>query len=118
MAHFARLDENDIVVGVHVVSDDVITVDSQEVEQLGIDFLSELHNHPYWAQTSYNGNIRKNYAGVGMKFDRVRNAFIAPKPFESWILNEETCGWEPPTPKPTGMGHYAWSEADLNWQEI
>jgi hypothetical protein len=70
-----------------------------------------------WVKTSYNGNIRKNYAGVGYTYDEARNAFIAPKPFDSWVLDEETCRWQAPTPHPTDGKHYYWSEDDLSWRQ-
>ena len=86
MAHFAKLGIGNIVLTVEVVSNDVALT-----EQAGIDFLNNLYNsRDVWKQTSYNGNIRKTYAGVGYTYDQVRDAFIAPKPFASWILNEET----------------------------
>jgi hypothetical protein len=74
-----------------------------------------------WVKTSYNAatnGFRKNYAGVGYYFDEARDAFIAPKPFDSWVLDEETCRWEAPTPYPTDGLMYSWVEADLNWQAI
>ena len=96
MAHFAKLDENNIVLAVHVVNNDVITVNGVESEQAGIDFLSDLHGHTKWKQTSYNGNFRKNYAGIGYTYDEARDAFIAPKPEchpDLVTLDEETCRW-------------------------
>jgi hypothetical protein len=71
-----------------------------------------------WIQTSYNNNFRKQYAGVGYTYDQARDAFIAPKPFDSWLLNEETCNWEAPTPMPIDGQKYVWVEDDLNWQLI
>lgn len=118
MAHFARLDENNIVTGVHVVNNDVITVDGVESEQAGIDFLTGLHGHSLWKQTSYNGNIRKNYAGLGYVYDAQRDAFIPPKPFGSWVLDETTCGWEAPIPYPSDGKIYAWFEPNQQWIEI
>jgi len=119
MAHFAKLDENNNVLAVHVVNNDVITIDGNESEQAGIDFLTSLHGHTLWKQTSYNGNIRKNYAGIGYTYDAARDAFIAPKPFNSWVLDEATCRWQAPTPYPVVDGKtYYWSEDDLSWREI
>lgn len=122
MAHFAKLNEDNIVTAVHVVNNDVITIDGVESEQAGIDFLIDLHGHASWKQTSYNGNIRKNYAGIGYTYDPNRDAFIEPKPFPSWILNEETCRWEPPIPMPTSDPEnpkvYIWLEANQQWIEI
>jgi hypothetical protein len=112
IAHFAELDENDIVVRVLVVGNDQ--------EHRGQEFLADdLGLGGTWVQTSYNGNMRKNYAGIGMKFDRVRDAFIPQQPYPSWVLNEETCLWDAPTPMPVVEGKmFEWVEADLNWQEI
>jgi len=118
MAHFAKLDENNQVIAVHVVNNEVITVDGVESEQVGIDFLTSLHGHPNWKQTSYNSTIRKNYAGIGFTYDEIRDAFIPPKPFESWILDEETYIWECSIPYPNDDKNYTWSENDLAWVEI
>jgi hypothetical protein len=118
MAHFAKLNENNDVLAVHVVNNDVITINGVESEQTGINFLTGLHGHTLWKQTSYNGNIRKNYAGIGFTYDDTRDAFIAPKPFNSWVLDEATCRWQAPTPMPTTEGKfYYWSEDDLSWRE-
>ena len=112
MAHFAEVDENDIVLRVLVVGNDQ--------EHRGQEFLADdLGLGGTWVQTSYNGNMRKNYAGIGMKFDRVRDAFIPEQPYASWVLNEETCLWDAPTHMPVVEGKmFEWVEADLNWQEI
>ena len=122
MAHFAKLDENNNVLAVHVVNNDVITIDGNESEQAGIDFLTGLHGHTLWKQTSYNGNIRKNYAGIGFTYDAGRDAFIAPQPWASWTLNETTCQWEPPVPYPTvdleDLKRYGWFEPNQEWIEI
>jgi len=118
MAHFAKLDENNKVLAVHVVVNDVITIDGNESEQAGIDFLSGLHGHNLWKQTSYNGNFRKNYAGVDFYYDEALDAFIPPKPFNSWILDEETCRWNAPSPYPTDGKIYSWSEDNLNWELV
>jgi hypothetical protein len=118
MAHFAKLDENNVVLAVHVVNNDVITINNVESEQIGIDFLTDLHGYSLWKQTSYNGTIRKNYAGIGYAYDSTRDAFIAPKLFNSWILDEATCQWQAPTPMPITEGKtYYWSEDDLSWRE-
>lgn len=118
MAHFAKLDDNNVVLAVHVVNNDVITVDGVESEQVGIDFLSDLHGHSSWKQTSYNGTIRKNYAGIGYTYDAARDAFIAPQPYASWTLNENTCQWECPVAHPTDGKMYAWFEPNQQWIEI
>jgi hypothetical protein len=119
MAHFAKLDQNNNVLAVHVVVNDVITINGNESEQRGIDFLTELHGHSLWKQTSYNATIRKNYAGIGFTYDNIRDAFIPPKPFESWVLNENTCQWQAPTSMPMVEGkQYYWSENSLSWIEL
>lgn len=96
MAHFAKLDENNLVLAVHCLVNDVIIIDGKESEQQGIDFLSNLHQHNLWKQTSYNGNFRKNFAGIGYTFDEARDAFIPPKVncHLEEKLNESTCRWE------------------------
>jgi predicted nucleotidyltransferase len=93
MAHFAKLDDSNVVLEVHVVNNDVLTEDE---EASGIAFLTEWSGgYSNWKQTSYNGSIRKNYAGIGFLYDPIRDAFIPPKPTEgNWILNKETCLWE------------------------
>ena len=118
MAHFAKLDENNNVIGVHVVNNDVIMVDGVESEQAGIDFLSSLHGHTNWKQTSYNGTFRKNYAGIGYTYDLQRDAFIPPQPYASWTLNEDTCQWEPPIPIPNDGSYYEWNESTQSWDQL
>ena len=109
MAHFAELDENDVVLRVLVVPDNQ--------EHRGQEFCADdLGLGGTWVQTSYNGNKRKNFAGIGMKFDRARDAFIFPKPFESWTLNEETCLWEAPVAYPTDGIMYVWDEETTDWK--
>jgi hypothetical protein len=115
MAHFAKLDENNNVLAVHVVNNDVITIDGVESEQAGIDFLTDLHGHILWKQTSYNGTFRKNYAGIGYTYDTGRDAFISPKPYSSWTLNETTCQWEAPVAYPTDGESYSWDEETTSW---
>jgi hypothetical protein len=111
MAHFAEIDENGVVLQVLVVSD--------EQEHRGHEFLSvDLGLGGTWVQTSYNASIRKNYAGIGYTFDADRDAFIAPQPFASWILNEDTCQWEAPVPYPTDGVMYAWNEETTDWEAI
>ena len=120
MAHFTKLGEGNIVLSVHVVNNEVITDDNgQEQEQLGVDFLNNLYGtRDVWKQTSYNGNFRKNYAGKGYTYDQERDAFIPPKPFNSWTLNEETCLWEAPTAYPNDGKFYNWNEENQTWDEI
>ncbi len=118
MAHFAKLDDNNVVLAVHVVNNDVITIDGAESEQAGIDFLSDLYGHTKWKQTSYNGTFRKNYAGIGFTYDEAKDAFIPIKPFDSWILNQETCKWEAPIQYPQDDKIYYWDDSNQNWVEL
>jgi hypothetical protein len=115
MAHFAELDENNIVQQVIVVANEELLDNGVESEAKGIAFCQSLFGGN-WVQTSYNKTFRKNYCGSGFSYDLVRDAFIPPKPFNSWLLNEDTCLWEAPTPYPTDGKFYNWVEADLNWQ--
>ena len=97
MAHFAKLDENNVVLAVHVVNNNELIENGVESEAKGIAFLQDLYKHQFWKQTSYNGSIRKNYAGVGYTYDSIRDAFIAPKPdceHDELILNTTTYCWE------------------------
>lgn len=114
MAHFAELDENNNVLRVVVVANDVIIEDGVEKEQLGKDFCQQLFGGN-WIQTSYNGTIRKNYAGTGYTYDMTRDAFIPPKPFNSWLLDDDTCLWHSPIPYPDDGDKYLWDEDTLSW---
>jgi hypothetical protein len=122
MAYFAKLGTGNIVETVISINNAVITdANGVEQEQLGNDFINKLYNtRDVWKQTSYNNNIRKNYASVGYTYDQTRDAFIAPKPFNSWILNEDTCLWEAPVAMPTTTleenQYYFWNESILNWE--
>lgn len=122
MAHFAQIDENGTVLQVIVVPNHkCINDQGQEDEQVGIAFCQSLIPFTNWAQTSYNGNIRKRYAGIGFTLDRSRDAFIPPKPYPSWTLDEGTLDWVSPVPRPDTVteGFYLeWSEEAQNWQEI
>jgi hypothetical protein len=118
MAHFAKIDENNKVLSVHVVNNDVINVDGNESEQAGIDFLSSLHGHTLWKQTSYNGSFRKNYAGIDYTYDEGFDAFIPPKPYDSWVLNETSFQWQSPVEMPNDGNQYSWNEDDVSWQQI
>tara|TARA_Y100000592_G_scaffold5641_1_gene8148 strand:+ start:600 stop:971 length:372 start_codon:yes stop_codon:yes gene_type:complete len=120
MAHFCKLGVGNIVEEVHVVKNEIITDNTgNEQEQLGVDFLNNLFGtRDVWKQTSYNGNFRKNYAGKGYTYDQERDAFIPPKPFNSWTLNEETCLWEAPTAYPDDGKFYNWNEENQTWDEI
>ena len=131
MASFAKI-ENNIVIAVHSVVNEVIK-DSNGIEQesIGIQFLKSLHGQDTnWKQTSYNTHggvhafgetpFRKNYAGIGYQYDQTRDAFIPHKPFDSWVLNEETCLWESPVAIPTTEleenQYYSWNESIINWE--
>ena len=116
MAHFAKIGLNNKVISVHSVHDNELK-DSNGVEQenIGIDFLTNLHGWAIWKQTSYNNNIRKNFAGIGYTYDEDRDAFIPPKHFTSWILNEETCQWEAPVALPDTENSYNWNENTQQW---
>jgi len=120
MAYFAKLGTGNIIEKVISINNSVIT-DSNGVEQekLGSDFINKLYNtRDVWKQTSYNNNIRKNFAGVGFQYDQTRDAFIAPKPFNSWILNEDTCRWEAPVAMPINDNRYTWNESTLTWDIV
>ena len=106
MAHWAELDENNIVLRVTVGDNN----DPDEGYQWLIDNLGGT-----WVKTSYNATIRKNFAGIGFTYDAELDAFIPPQPYASCILDEETCRWEAPTPYPTDGGEYAWDEDEQDW---
>jgi len=126
MAYFAKLGTGNIIETVISINNSVIT-DSNgiEQEQFGVDFINKLYNtRDVWKQTSYNNNIRKNFAGIGYSYDQTRDAFIPPKPFNSWILKEDTCRWEAPIPSPSSYTNeqdkliqFRWNENILNWEE-
>jgi hypothetical protein len=114
MAHFAKLGMGNIVETVIVVSNDIATT-----EQAGVDFINQLYNtRDVWKQTSYNGNIRKNFAGIGYKYDTQRDAFIPPKKYNSWILDENTCRWKAPIDYPNDGKLYKWDEQTISWKEV
>jgi len=116
MAHFAELNDNNIVEQVIVVSNNELLDESGiESEQKGIDFCTNLFGGR-WIQTSYNGNFRKNYAGVKYLYDPIRDAFIKPQPYPSWVLDEESCKWQAPVPYPTDNEIYFWDEESLTWK--
>jgi hypothetical protein len=109
MAHFAQI-KNKLVKQVIVIPNDE--------EHRGQDFLvKDLGLKGTWIQTSYNGNIRKNFAGIDYTYDDVRDAFIAPKPYDSWLLNENSCQWEAPISKPNDEFNYRWNEENLIWEK-
>jgi hypothetical protein len=118
MSHFAEIDENNIVLRVIVVANEEL-LDSQNVEQeaLGAAFCISLFGGGTWKQTSYNNNMRKNYAGIGYTYDQSRDAFIPPKPYPSWNLDEETCHWSAPAEYPADGKVYEWDEDTTTWVE-
>ena len=131
MASFAKIGLNNKVIEVLSVVNEVLH-DSNGIEQevIGIDFLTKLTGYPVWKQTSYNTHggihnnggtpLRKNHAGIGYTYDEDRDAFIPPKPFNSWILNEDTCRWNAPVAMPTTTlednQYYSWNESIVNWE--
>jgi hypothetical protein len=117
MAHFAQLENNIVTQVIVVANQDILDENGQESEQKGIDFCSNLLGGT-WKQTSYNGNIRKNYAGVGYTYDEGRDAFIAPKPYNSWLLDETKAQWKAPVNMPTDDKRYTWNEATTSWVEV
>jgi hypothetical protein len=118
MAHFAQLDENNVVLQVIVVNNsDCLDENSNESEAIGVTFCQSLLGGN-WKQTSYNGNMRKNYAGIGFTYDSTRDAFIPPKPYASWLLNEDTCLWDSPTSMPQDDKRYIWDEPTTSWIEV
>ena len=129
MASFAKIGLNNKVIEVLSVNNEVLK-DSNGIEQenIGVDFLTKLTGYPVWKQTSYNTHagvhdnggtpLRKNHAGIGFKYDQYKDAFIEPKPFNSWILNEDTCRWDAPVVKPDDGQKYKWNETIKNWELI
>lgn len=119
MAHFAKLDENNVVLEVHVVhNNELLDENGIEQEQKGIDFLINWSNgYLAWKQTSYNGSFRKNYAGIGYTYRADIDAFVPPQPFASWLLNANA-QWEAPIAMPVDGKMYQWDEATTNWVEI
>ena len=117
MAHFAQLDENNVVTQVIVVSNaDTADANGVEKESIGVAFCERLFGGT-WKQTSYNGNVRARYAGIGYTYNSGLDAFITPKPFPSWSLNEETTEWEAPVAYPA-EGSYSWDEDGQSWVEM
>jgi hypothetical protein len=116
MAHFAQLDENNVVTQVIVVNNNELLVDGVESEDKGIAFCQSLFGGN-WKQTSYNGTIRKNYAGIGYTYDVANDWFYAPQPYPSWILDADA-KWQPPVPRPIDSKIYFWNEETLSWDEV
>jgi hypothetical protein len=118
MAYFAQLDEHNNVIGVHKVNNEVIQVNGIESEEAGIEFLTNLLDHPFWKQTSYNNSFRKRYAGVGMVYDLDRDVFYPKKSHPSWVFNEEQCLWVAPVEMPLDGKLYIWDETSVSWTEV
>lgn len=115
MAHFAKIDNTGLVTQVIVVhNDQLLDENGVEQEAKGIQFCKSILGGD-WVQTSYHSSFRKNYASKGFVYDKVRDAFIPPKQYESWVLDEDTCRWEPPTQYPDDGGEYFWDESTLSW---
>jgi len=108
MSHWAEIDQDNIVVR-------VLVGDNNEPDE-GEAFMNSLGGT--WVKTSYNGNIRKNYAGIGYTYDDERDAFIPPRPYTSWLLDEHTCQWNPPIPYPDDGNRYQWDESTLTWTQL
>jgi hypothetical protein len=137
MGYFAKLNENNAVIEVHSVSNFVFETDGIDDENKGIEFLTSIFNHSNWKRTSYNtiGGVyydsitrqpsenqskafRKNYAGFNYIYDEQRDAFIPPKPYPSWVLDEFSCLWQPPIPRPQQGFKYKWNEENQQWELI
>ena len=130
MASFAKIENNIVTIVVSVVNEVLKDSNGIEQESIGIQFLKTLYNEPnaIWKQTSYNtiGGVhksggtplRKNHASIGYTYDQTRDAFIPPKPFNSWILNEDTCLWNAPVAMPIDENRYIWNELTLTWDIV
>jgi len=120
MAHFAKLDDQNIVLDVNAVNNETISnLPFPESEPVGVAFLTEWSGgYTNWKQTSYNASFRKNFAGIGYTYDAALDAFVPPKPFPSWLLNTTTCQWQAPIPYPTDGKIYYWNEDTQQWVEI
>lgn len=117
MAHFAKLDDNNVVLAVHVVNNsELLDAEGNESEARGVEFLVSLYGGGNWKQTSYNGNFRKHYASVGFVYHADIDAFVPPKPYASWVLNESEARWEAPVPYPDDGQLYDWDEDTTSWQ--
>ena len=118
MAHFAELDENNIVTRVIVVhNNELVDTSGNESEAKGVEFCSTLFGHTNWVQTSYNNNIRKQFAGTGYTYDSDSDVFVAPQPYPSWSLDDNS-DWQPPTPMPEDDNMYSWNEETQSWDLV
>lgn len=129
MASFAKIGLNNKVIEVQSVNNEVLhDANGVEQENIGIDFLTQLTGWAIWKQTSYNTKsgthknggtpFRKNFAGIGYTYDEDRDAFIPPRPYPSWTLNETTCVWDPPVVKPDDGQQYTWNEENQTWDLV
>ena len=120
MAHFAKLGTGNLIEQVVVVDNaTILDGNGNEQEHLGVTFLNNLYGkRDLWKQTSYNGTIRKNFASVGYVYDEIKDAFIPPKPYPSWTLDETTCLWEAPVAHPTDGQEYNWNEDTTSWTQV
>jgi hypothetical protein len=119
MAHFAQLDENNIVTQVIVVHNNELLDNGVESEDKGITFCQSIFGiDTVWRQTSYNGAFRKNFAGVGFIYDARRDAFLEPKPYTNWVLNNIICKWEAPTPYPDDGRRHIWDDFTNSWLDV
>ncbi len=116
MAHFAQLDGNTVTQVIVVADEDTADTEGNEVEAIGVEFCQNLLGGT-WVQTSYNDNMRKQYAGIGWTYDPDGDVFIVPQPFPSWSLDDNH-DWQPPTPRPDDGNPYAWDEESQTWVEI
>ena len=117
MAHFAELDENNIVTRVIVVHNNELLDGETESEAKGVEFCSKLCGHTNWVQTSYNNNMRKQFAGVGYTYDSDSDVFVAPQPYPSWSLDDNS-DWQAPTPMPEDDNEYSWNEDTQSWDLV
>jgi len=121
MAHFARLDSESKVVGIHAVRNEVILNGDSEDEQIGIQFLQKLHRtNDNFVQCSFNASFRNIFPMIGASFDQEQNIFIDPKPYESWLFDENTKTWVAPVPMPSDseQKQYEWNEDQKSWVEV
>ena len=121
MAHFAQIENNLVIQVIVVDNNDILDNQGNESETIGIQFCTDLLGGT-WVQTSYNNNLRKNYASIGDTYDTTRDAFIAPQPYPSWVLDEDTCRWESPVPYPTfteaDVIDTVWNEPTNEWVNV
>lgn len=117
MAHFAELDENNTVLQVIVVHNNELLDGETESEAKGVGFCSTLFGHTNWVQTSYNSNIRKQFAAAGYTYDSDKDIFVAPAPYPSWSLDDNS-DWQAPTPIPEDDNKYSWNEDTQSWDLV